>query len=257
MRDLSIRGRELVRDRQVRSVAAVAAGRAGVMRAPVGTALHLVRAVDPPPPAGDPVATETEPADETAFGVQGYACVTDTPYVMEDWLGEYEEVVRSGAFAKTLGEKADCRLLLNHSGIPLARTKSGTLQLDEDDVGLAALAPALDGDSGLAGDIRSALERGDLDEMSFMFRIVKQQWSPDFMQLDILEVELFDVSIVTFPANPATSVGLRGLDRLTELQARAAYAQLSRRLGRDTSTPTAPASTPRRSHAERVAQTLD
>lgn len=236
--DLSVRGRELVRERQIRSVATRADGRPGVMGAPAGASLHL-RAADPAA-AGD------------TFGVDGYACVTEAPYTMRDWLGEYEENVRAGAFAKTLGEKADVRLLLNHAGIPLARTKSGTLELDEDDIGLRSVAPALDGGSGLARDIRSALERGDLDEMSFMFRIVKQQWSPDFMQLDILEVELFDVSVVTFPANPATSVGLRGVDleRLTDDQARAAYEQLGQRL-----TPTQPA-TPRRSHADRVLQIL-
>jgi HK97 family phage prohead protease len=117
----------------------------------------------------------------------GYASVTDAPYQMRDFLGEYEEVIRSGAFTKTLAEKDDVRLLLNHDGLPLARTKSGTLTLTEvmsgkDDpqgrgqTGLWVEAD-MDPRSSLATDVKLAMERGDLDEMSFAFQVIRQEWS--------------------------------------------------------------------------------
>jgi HK97 family phage prohead protease len=159
--------------------------------------------------------------------LDGYACVTDSPYEMHDMLGSYAEVVRSGAFGKTLSEQADVRLLLNHEGLPLARTKSGTLRLTEDSTGLAVNAD-LEPRSGLVNDIRSAMERGDLDEMSFAFQVTRQEWSPDYTQRDIQEVRLFDVSVVTYPANPATSAALRGIEAVDQLDDDAARELLGR-----------------------------
>ena len=169
--------------------------------------------------------------------LDGYACVTETPYVIEDWLGDYTEVVRSGAFGKTLAEQDDVRLLLNHQGLPLARTKSGTLRLVEDGTGLSVGAD-LEPRSGMVNDVRLAMERGDLDEMSFAFQVTRQEWSPDFTQRDIQEVKLFDVSVVTYPANPATSAALRGLDavdHIDDAQARELFGRLDRRLNPKTS----------------------
>ncbi|MGW1892139.1 HK97 family phage prohead protease [Streptomyces sp. NPDC002004] len=136
----------------------------------------------------------------------GYACVTEVGYEMEDWLGPYTEVVRSGAFKKTLNESADVPFLVNHSGLTLARTKSGTLRLAEDDTGLHAEAD-LDPASPHVQALRSAMDRGDVDEMSFGFWVTRQQWSPDYDQRDILEVNLNkgDVSIVNYGANPNTA----------------------------------------------------
>lgn len=136
----------------------------------------------------------------------GYACVTEASYEMQDWLGPYTEVVRSGAFKKTLSEGADVPFLINHGGMTLARTKSGTLRLEEDSTGLLAEAQ-LDAANPQVQALRSAMDRGDLDEMSFAFWVTRQQWSPDFEQRDILEVNLSkgDVSIVNYGANPATA----------------------------------------------------
>lgn len=136
----------------------------------------------------------------------GYACVTEQGYEMEDWLGPYTEVVRSGAFKKTLSEGADVPFLVNHGGMTLARTKSGTMRLSEDDTGLYTEAD-LDPANSTVRDLQSAMDRGDIDEMSFGFWVTRQQWSPDFDQRDILEVNLNkgDVSIVNYAANPATA----------------------------------------------------
>jgi HK97 family phage prohead protease len=136
----------------------------------------------------------------------GYASVTEEPYEMEDWLGPYSEVVSRGAFGKTLAESPDVMFLINHGGTPLARTKPGTLRLAEDSTGLGVEAD-LDVRSHLVNDLRVAMERGDLDEMSFAFRVTRQQWSPDYDERRINEVSLKkgDVSVVNFGANPATA----------------------------------------------------
>lgn len=178
--------------------------------------------------------------------VTGYASVTEEPYEMWDMFGAYSEVVRAGAFAKTLGENPQVQLLLNHEGLAMAYTKAGTLRLSEDGTGLhmeAEVNPARRD----VGDMLAALADGDVDEMSFAFRVMRQNWSPDYEQRDIVEVSLNrgDVSVVNFGANPATMVALRGLDidRMGDVEARALYERLGRRLS-PTSTPGAPAEPP-------------
>jgi HK97 family phage prohead protease len=125
---------------------------------------------------------------------------------MEDFLGEYTERIMPGAFAKSLASGADVPFKVNHSGITLARTKSGTMRLAEDSTGLHVEAD-LDPRSPDVQALRSAMERGDLDEMSFAFRVNSQEWSPDWSQRDITEVDLNkgDVSAVNYGANPATA----------------------------------------------------
>jgi HK97 family phage prohead protease len=136
----------------------------------------------------------------------GYASVTNSPYEMEDFLGEYTERIMPGAFAKSLASGADVPFKVNHGGITLARTKSGTMRLAEDSTGLHVEAD-LDPRSPDVQALRSAMERGDLDEMSFAFRVNSQEWSPDWSQRDITEVDLNkgDVSAVNYGANPATA----------------------------------------------------
>lgn len=164
---------------------------------------------------GVQVVEQRDAAGATSgYHLSGFASVTDSGYEMSDWAGPYTEVVRSGAFTKTLNENADVRLLVNHDGVPLARTKSGTLTLREVMPGEGPVTGLwceadLDPTSPAVQEIRSAMSRGDLDEMSFMFMVTRQQWSPDFEQRDILEVRLFDVSVVTFPANPGAVASMR------------------------------------------------
>lgn len=166
----------------------------------------------------------------------GYASVTETVYEMWDWLGPYGEVVRAGAFAKTLGENAGVQLLLNHGGLSMAYTRNSvgpTLRLAEDSTGLHMEADV----NTERPDVRTmvaAIEDGDVDEMSFAFRCTRQQWSPDYDQRDILEVDMHrgDVSVVNFGANPDTSVEARGVelvDRLDDVGARALLERLQTR----------------------------
>jgi HK97 family phage prohead protease len=169
--------------------------------------------------------------------LDGYASVTEAPYEMWDWMGPYTEVVRNGAFAKTLSENPQVQLLLNHGGLAMAYTKAGSLRLAEDDSGLHMEADVNTSRNDVR-DMVTAIEDGAVDEMSFAFRVPvgKSLWSPDYDERSILEVDMHrgDVSVVNFGANPGTSVdaAMRGadFDRLDEADARVLYERLQRRL---------------------------
>lgn len=156
-----------------------------------------------------------------ALTLTGYASTFD-PYEMYGGPKEYGwiEQLAPTAFDKTLREKPDLHLLVNHEGMPLARTKSGTLQLDVDDVGLKVTAQ-LDRDDPDVQRLETKMRRGDMDEMSFAFRVKGQTWSaatgfsdPNTHRL-ITEVSLHkgDVSVVNFGANPTTVAELAGRRR--------------------------------------------
>lgn len=180
-----------------------------------------------------PVQLEVRAQADGPTVVEGYASITEAGYEMWDMFGSYTEVVRAGSFAKTLAENPQVQLLLNHGGLSMAYTKAGSLALAEDEQGLhmrAEVNPA----RGDVRDMLAALEDAAVDEMSFAFRVMRQQWSPDFDQRDITEVSLHrgDVSVVNFGANPETSVSaMRGLDfdRMGDDEARALYERLGKR----------------------------
>ena len=141
----------------------------------------------------------------------GYASVFDKPYGVRDSRGQYNETIKPGAFKKTLKEQDDVRFLVNHDGIPLARTSSGTLQLEEDDYGLFVRAE-LDPSNPTVAEVSSAMKRGDLNEMSFAFAAIKDNFDNNGENREVNEARLFDVSVVTYPANPWAGAKLRGID---------------------------------------------
>lgn len=145
-------------------------------------------------------------ADSDTVTVEGYASTFNQPYDM----GWYTEQVAPGAFTRTLGLSPDVRFLINHDGLPLARTKSGTLDLAQDTTGLHTRS-VFDASDPDVQRIVPKMQRGDLDSMSFAFGIVDQEWSPDYSQRTLKEVSLAggDVSIVTYPANPNAGIALR------------------------------------------------
>lgn len=175
--------------------------------------------------------------------VEGYASVTEKPYEMYDMLGPYTEIVRAGAFGKTLAEHPQVQLLLNHRGLSMAYTKAGTLRLAEDTTGLAIEAEVNNRRSDVQ-DMLHAIDDGDVDEMSFKFRVPKGKslWSPDYTQRDITEVNIHrgDVSVVNFGANDGTAGSLavraQDLDGLDDDAARALYERLARRFDLPTQT---------------------
>src|SRR5437879_514391 len=146
--------------------------------------------------------------------MDAYTTTLDQPYEMYDSFGDYTEAVPAGAGEKTLSESPGVVLVFNHDGMPMARTKAGNLTLSEDDHGLHMNAPSLNGEQSIVRDVVAGINDGTLDEMSFAFRVTRQEWSPDWMQRDITEYSLHrgDVSVVTYGANPTTSVALRSED---------------------------------------------
>lgn len=122
------------------------------------------------------------------------------------------EVVAPGAFKKTIRE-ADVRALFNHDpNIVLGRNRAGTLSLAEDDRGLAIeITPP---DTQTVRDlVLEPMRRGDITQMSFAFRSVRQRPEANSESLTrvLEEVRLYDVSPVTFPAYPQTDASLRSL----------------------------------------------
>ena len=149
------------------------------------------------------VVTRTE--DDGKMRLSGYAAVFNNASVPLPFI----EYIAPGAFRKTLSETPDVRLLINHEGLPLARTKNGTLVLTEDEVGLRFDAELPD--TNEARDLYTLIERGDVDQMSFAFRVIRQKFNKDRSERTLTEVSLADgdVSVVTYPAYPTTTVEAR------------------------------------------------
>ena len=141
--------------------------------------------------------------------IQGYAAVFNK---MSEDLGGFREIIRHGAFSKTINDGADVRALLNHdTNYVLGRTTNGTLVLEEDKKGLKVdITPP---DTQWARDLVVSINRGDINQMSFGFSVVTDKWrTKDEENIrELLEVKLFDVSPVTYPAYPQTNVQVRDL----------------------------------------------
>lgn len=167
---------------------------------------------------------EIRAKDETTVEFHGYATVYDTWYEVAGGpeRGGWNEMVAEGAGARTLNAKPSVMLLLNHEGLPLARTTSGTMTLEEDKRGLIAHAPALDLRNPRVQEVNSAMARHDVDEMSFAFRVTRQEWNDDYTERTIREYDLnvrgSDMSIVTWGANPATVAQIRAAALVDELR---------------------------------------
>jgi HK97 family phage prohead protease len=148
---------------------------------------------------------ETRQYEDGTMRLSGYAAKFNSASVPLPFI----EKIAPGAFRKTLSETPDVRLLINHEGLPLARTKNGTLKLEEDMVGLRFEAELCDTQE--ARDLWTLVQRGDVDQMSFAFRVIRQKWSSDRSERTLTEVSLADgdVSVVTYPAYAATSVEAR------------------------------------------------
>jgi HK97 family phage prohead protease len=150
---------------------------------------------------------------------EGLASVTDTAYVMYDWLGEYDEVVALGAFEQTLSEDPHVPLVIDHTSsrrLALTGNTFSPLELSEitsgDQTGLMSVAPTMELSDPDVAYITPKLEKQLIDEMSFRFTIEAGRWSDDFTTYTIQRVNIHrgDVSIVGYGANPHTAgAGLR------------------------------------------------
>lgn len=156
----------------------------------------------------------------------GYAAVYNS---IADIGGYFNEQIAPGAFDGTLG--GDVRALFNHdTAHVLGRTIAGTLRLASDDRGLAVEIDMPD--TAMARDLAVSMTRGDISGMSFGFNVTKQTWdeSGPVILRTIESVELFEVSIVTFPAYDATDVAVRSLEQYKREQRTHNFNAAARRL---------------------------
>lgn len=138
--------------------------------------------------------------------LEGYAA-TFEPYDCNGGpnLGGWIEQLSHDCFDETLGKQPDLQLLINHGGEPLARTKSGTMRLSADRHGLRVWAK-LDASDPDVKRLIPKMRRGDMDEMSFAFRVTDQDWDTSYTHRTIrrLTLEKGDVSVVNYGMNPGT-----------------------------------------------------
>lgn len=142
--------------------------------------------------------------------IEGYAAVFGQPSVL--LYGQFREVIERGAFAGDLA--GDVRALWNHdTNMPLGRTKAGTLALVEDAHGLRVeIDPPA---TSWGRDAVESIRRGDVDQMSFGFDVVEDEWDQQddgTLVRTLRKVKLYEVSPVVFPAYPQTAVSVRGGD---------------------------------------------
>lgn len=144
--------------------------------------------------------------DEKEPKITGYAAVFNTWTDINGW---FRESIRPGAFAKTVMEN-DIRALWNHdANYVLGRNKAGSLKLREDSTGLAVEIDPVP--AQWANDLLVSMRRGDVNQMSFGFSVNKQEVDYEKDERVLVDVTLYDVSIVTYPAYPQTTAQVRSL----------------------------------------------
>lgn len=148
-------------------------------------------------------------ADSSNKKINGVASVFN---VLSDDLGGFKEIIDSYSFGNLIYEN-DVRALINHdSNLILGRNqRSKTLRLAEDSQGLKfEVDPP---NTSYANDLLVSMERGDVDQCSFAFRVADAYWEV-IDGMDVRHItkfaELIDVSVVMFPAFPQTSAQVFG-----------------------------------------------
>ncbi len=133
----------------------------------------------------------------------GYAAVFNEPTQIWD----YDEQILPGAFNRSLSEGADVRALFNHQDSHvIARRSGGTLELSEDAKGLFFRMRVPD--TQAARDLIENIRHGNISGMSIGFVVQREEWREDGNRLlrSLLDVELIEISPVTFPAYEGTSI---------------------------------------------------
>lgn len=149
--------------------------------------------------------------DGEAKRIVGHAAVFNE---LSEPLGGFRERISPGAFARAIREGQDVRGLFNHdSNLILGRTSAGTMKISEDDKGLAYEITPPDSDQARA--LVESIRRGDVTGNSFSFMTMTDKWETINGETirTLIDVDLFDVGPVVWPAYPQTDVALRSLDR--------------------------------------------
>ena len=157
--------------------------------------------------------------------IVGHASVFDSWSETLGGIFPFKEIVRKGTFTETI-KLDDIRALFNHDpNFVLGRNKAGTLELEEDEIGLrVVITPP---DTSWANDLIKNLRRGDISQMSIGFIVLEDTWgTQDGIDIrEIKKVQLFDVSIVTYPAYTQTDVGVRAMESYKDYRSKLDEAQ--------------------------------
>jgi uncharacterized protein len=192
-------------------------------------------------PLADTGIEVREQADTNELIITGKPIKYGIPYVVRDAFGEFEETMHRGCMTQIL-DRVDCRFLVNHEGIPMARVRAersarNTMRLwDEADA--LNFEARLDARQQIANDFAIALERGDIDEMSVGMRVERDKWGANgsMETRDIYTLEdLLDVSGVTHACSPTTSIEVAkrmALEMPVESRARLRRFEVDLRAGR-------------------------
>lgn len=152
--------------------------------------------------------TEFRASEEPdSYTVEGYATTFDDPYVLWEYDGvQYKEQIDKNAFADA--DTKDVVFLYNHDGMVFARTRNKSVELSVDDHGLKVKANL--GLTSAAREMYETIKAGLVDAMSWAFTIREEKYDKDKHLRTITKVKkVFDVSAVSFPANPATEISAR------------------------------------------------
>lgn len=153
---------------------------------------------------------ETEDAGNN-FIVEGYATTYNDPYVMKSRDGiTVREQVDPSAFDNT--DMSDVIMQYDHQGRVFARLSNGTMRLENDEHGLKVIADL--GGTTIGRELYEEIKGGYTRKMSFGFTIssyTETETYNDDGTIDVLETitgvgRLYDVSAVSLPANPNTSI---------------------------------------------------
>lgn len=129
-------------------------------------------------------------------------------------LGGFTETVAQGAFTRTLANGGDVVALYDHDKRSiLGRTKSGTLRLSQDDQGLRFEIDTPN--TTLGRDVLEMVGRGDVSGASFAFTVKEDRWHDNNTRRELIDVDLFDVTITPNPAYPDATVARRSLKLLS------------------------------------------
>ena len=140
--------------------------------------------------------------------VVGYGSVFNT---LSNELGGFREIIAKGAFEGRLND--DVRFLINHEGLPLARTTNGTLRLSTDERGLKYEAKVANTSTGR--DLIELMRNGTINQSSFAFVVEDDSWEVrEGVNIRTINKvsRLYDVSAVTYPAYEEASVALRSME---------------------------------------------
>ena len=154
---------------------------------------------------------------DTEYYVEGYATTFDKPYLMFEYEGiKYYEVIDRHALDEA--DMSDVIMQYDHQGKVFARNSNNTLYLNVDDTGLFTAADL--SRSQAARQMHEEIDGGLVTKMSWAFTVAESKYNKDTHTRTITKIKkVYDVSAVSMPANPDTSISARSyFDRVIEME---------------------------------------